>query len=312
MMSGTAPLLTVMKVLAVGLALLAVAAKQAEAAFPGENGKIAFYKFVAGQHDNIFDANTNGSGLQQITSYKTTENSPAWSPNGKKLLFEKLFPNHDPGMRNTEIVLKNIQTGHTRRLTHNSVYDLAPAFSPDGTKLVFARNTSSGRAIYTMNLNGTGVHRLAEKPDVLFDNPAWSPDGSKIAFERNEKLWVMNADGTNKKKVTTEPSQGEEQPDWSPDGSEIAFVRHVVNKASEIYAIKPDGTGLRNITNTPKVYEGAPAYSPNGKRIAFTHFDTETNLNDIWTTRAADGSNPMQVTNTPNEEEFAPSWQPLP
>jgi Tol biopolymer transport system component len=40
--------------------------------------------------------------------------------------------------------------------------------------------TESGD-IYTMNPNGTVVHRLTNHPEQDFE-PAWSPDGSKIAF----------------------------------------------------------------------------------------------------------------------------------
>jgi len=101
-------------------------------------------------------------------------------------------------------------------------------------------------------------------------------------------------------------------PDWSPDSTEIAFRRDISGKASDIYAVKPDGTGLRNITKTPLVYEGDPTWSPNGRRIAFVRNDPQTSQNDIWTVRAADGSDPVQVTDTPTVSEYAPTWQPIP
>jgi hypothetical protein len=40
--------------------------------------------------------------------------------------------------------------------------------------------------------------------------------------------------------------------------------------------------------------------------------DPQTSHNDIWTVRAADGSDPVRVTDTPTVSEYAPTWQPIP
>ena len=60
------------------VALPVVAAGPAGAAFPGQNGKIAFVSNRAGSND-IFSANLDGSGLVNLTaSAGVDELKPAW------------------------------------------------------------------------------------------------------------------------------------------------------------------------------------------------------------------------------------------
>ncbi len=89
--------------------------------------------------------------------------------------------------------------------------------------LVF--QTSMGGDIYTVNVDGSNLQRIADGMD-----PTWSPDGSRIAFIRWREprgVWVADIDSTgaatNEWRVFdwSEPRWTS----WSPDGEEILFSR---------------------------------------------------------------------------------------
>jgi TolB protein len=299
------------------VALLAVSEEEAQAAFPGKSGKIAFYKQTVEGPDELFVVNSDGLGQQNITNTPdVSETTPAWSPDGKKLVYQLHPPRRGA---DTEIAIIHVKSGSKRKITDNSYQDLHPAWSPDGTEIVFVNQSATTNDLYTMKRDGSGPRQLTDSTYNEF-SPAWSPDGTKIAFSRNNSqtnhsdIWTVRAaDGSNPKNLTgTDTGSDENDPDWSPDGTKIAFTLDASGKASDIYVVRSDGTGLRNVTKTPLVYEGDPAWSPNGRRIAFLRNDPQTSQNDIWTVRAADGSDPMQVTDTPSVSEFAPTWQPIP
>jgi hypothetical protein len=65
-------------VLACGL----LVAPPAQAAFPGQNGKIAFVRA-----SQVWTVNPNGTGEVQITSSASASTQPEWSPDGTKIVF---------------------------------------------------------------------------------------------------------------------------------------------------------------------------------------------------------------------------------
>jgi hypothetical protein len=69
-------------------AVLAVS-REAEATFPGKNGKIAYVAFrLTNGAAEIYTINPGRGGKTQIThSYNTTEFSPSYSPDGKKIAY---------------------------------------------------------------------------------------------------------------------------------------------------------------------------------------------------------------------------------
>ena len=92
----------------------------------------------------------------------------------------------------------------------------ATASKPAG-RLAF--QTTMGGDIYTINVDGSGLQRVADGMD-----PTWSPDGSQIAFNRWSEprgVWLTNADGTEKHRIFdwSEPRWTS----WSPDGQQVLF-----------------------------------------------------------------------------------------
>jgi hypothetical protein len=154
---------------AVGILLLTmlVVGKPAEAAFPGQNGKIAFESNRDGAANfEIYAINPNGTGLDRLTNNTQGDRSPAWSPDGNKIAFQS----------NEEIYTMNANGTGLDRLTNNTQEDESPAWSPDGNKIAFASNRDGNYEIYAMNANGTQLDRLTNNP-----KDDYSPDWQRLS-----------------------------------------------------------------------------------------------------------------------------------
>ena len=59
----------------------------AEATTPGPNGRIAFASTTDGNSE-LYSVNGDGSAERRLTWTLATEQSPAWSPDGARLVYE--------------------------------------------------------------------------------------------------------------------------------------------------------------------------------------------------------------------------------
>jgi dipeptidyl aminopeptidase/acylaminoacyl peptidase len=308
-------------VVAVLLLTLVAAEKPAQAAFPGQNGKIAFRSW-----GDIFVVNPDGTGLANLTNDGTEymDFSPVFSPDGTKIAFER----YRYGKKNTEIYVMNTDGTGLVRLTNHPAYDGGPAFSPSGTKIAFSSNRDRfdpvsdrfGPAdIYTMNADGSGVKRLTELGN-LEGNPTWSPDGEKIAYtayfgphERGGfEIFIVDADGTEQPINLTGEALGESpgwgddmEAAWSPDGKRIGYIRRCctgeagddfTSERGDVYAMNPDGTERIPLTDTPYPWQVSSfAFSPDGNKMVYNVAGRGITIAD------ADGSDPQPIV-TPSGE----------
>jgi len=202
--------------------------------------------------DDIWVVHADGTGLRRLTSSPMTENEPAWSPDGRKIIFTR-----DPGYELPEIWVMNADGSAKRRLTRDANRDDDPAWSPDGSKIAFASSALDSfidSNIYVMQADGSGRRLLASGHGEHFGlyEPGWSPDGTRIVFAQDDEIWIMNADGSDRRRLTevADYSWADKEPDWSPDGRWIVFEREGSDsdyKWSGVLLVRPDGTDLRRL-----------------------------------------------------------------
>src|SRR5688572_16674526 len=161
------------RTVAIMIALGALAAvAPAHAAYPGENGRVAFVS--SGQ---IWTVNGDGSDLQQVTNPTSPafDADPSWSPDGTRIAFSRGgFPTQDLYIVNAD------GSGVTLLATNGQ----DPTWSPDGTEIAFVPSPSH-TTLYRINADGTN-RRL--EADILIGyeccvtEPAWSPRRDLLAF----------------------------------------------------------------------------------------------------------------------------------
>jgi TolB protein len=220
---------------------------------------------------------------------------PVWSPDGKHIAFQRLAGPLRPkgatletakAIYRDELVVTDPNGRHERTLVWLGPWRGDPqsqAWSPDGKRLVFigkymkSKTNGTGcecRALYVVNANATGLHRILSPGLRPGGRPDWSPDERTILFRTH--------------------------PGGDPSGY-----------GANLYTIRPDGTGLHQLTrfsSHARVLDGS--YSPDGKSIVFETSSGAVGgeLTDIFVMNA-DGTNARPITRTRNFETGA-DWGP--
>src|SRR5690242_10110419 len=167
----------------VGTAATLLVAAPASATTPGDNGRIAFRRFLNPERTSgaVFTIRPDGRGEIQVTHPPEgfVDRNPDVSPDGTRIVFERQGVACDPACNTREIWVVDADGGHARALTptppgtdcDGTVCDHSPAWSPDGRFVAFGRDAGpfgadglvERLALYIMRADGTGIRRLTQK-----------------------------------------------------------------------------------------------------------------------------------------------------
>jgi TolB protein len=264
---------------------IGVAAAHAQAAFPGENGEIA-YIYDDFEIETAQICTIPGGCITQVNGPIARE--PAWSPNGQMIAF------WDEISEGSFTINEDNSAGHSI-----GAFAYSPAWSPAARgKIVLV-----DAGLTTVNVDGSGFAQLTNNDTD--GSPDWSPDGSQIAFTRttdgNREIHVISPD-TGQETRLTNSAANESSPDFSPDGSKIIF-----SAGNQLHTMYADGTG-----RTPLSLAGInPSWSPDEQMIVYEVI--ESDFSSSIRTADADGTDPtIRRASSVFDAVSDPDWQPLP
>jgi len=242
---------------------------EADAAFPGKNGRIAYNSGGV-----IYTIDPDGSAKTKVTNTRVSGYPIDYSPSGKTITYtsyEGFNDGKDTGPRkDAEIYTVNVGGGGRTNVTNNNRGDEASSYSPEGKRIAYTHWDGHDLEIYTINTDGTGEFRVTDNRTNEF-TPSYSPDGKKILFSGEERkvlrndaveIYTIGIHGKNRVQLT-ENATNDYFPDYSPDGRRIAYSGSG-EKGTKIYTISARGGDKIKLT------EGNdPDYSPDGKKIVY-------------------------------------------
>ena len=236
--------------------------------------------------------------------------SPAWSPDGKQVVYEKV--DYTPRPQNQ--LLYSWDPDYEYRYT-----DVFPSFSKDGTLLITNKDLDSSiaimnadgsnkRVVFKAEANCTGNQPAAcSAADGVAFGPNWSPDGQWIVFgfgsflqarrTGGAKIMIIRRDGTGLKALTSgTPNAG--FPSFSADAKEVVYRSWGPNEDG-LRIMNLETREVRVLTNGR---DNLPYWSPDGSRIVFTR-GQDKNF-DIYTIKP-DGSDLRRLTFFPANDAHA-------
>jgi TolB protein len=219
----------------------------------------------------IFVMASDGTRLRQLTHNKTPDGMPAWSADGKSILFL-------PGghmQEHPQWYRVALEGGRARPAEHGPA-NPDSVQSPDGRLAVYTRpegdapaggHMHGGPSVLFIKTGSAAPRRVS--PPGHAEEPRLSPDQLWVVFEHRRPgdelieslLYLVASDGSTPARQLTAGTN----PSWSPDGRRILFKSwDSARRTLVITTISPDGSNLRLLA------DGAlPSWSPDGSKILF-------------------------------------------
>lgn len=254
---------------------------------------LTFAKDESKSKRNIWIVSPTGKHLRQITSLKGIAMSPAWSPDGRYIVFSHIddgshalgvwqsangkvqrirFPGNTvigPSFMPDNKVAVSLSSGsqpdiylldhrfkRERVLEDSSAIDVSPTFDHSGTKMVFTSNRLGGPQIFLKDFS-TGTTTRVSKTGSYNTEPTISPDGTVVAYTKGtpegHRIFVHDLVTGIERQVSFGPGR-DEQPSFAPDSYFLSFVSNRTG-VKQIYLItRHGGTAKRVPTGNGNAY----------------------------------------------------------
>jgi Tol biopolymer transport system component len=227
--------------------------------------------------------------------------SPAWTEDGKEILFIRSVGNANAG-GDTAMYRVSVDGGEPRRVSFAGDNPWFLGIARRGNRMAFTRlhrDTNIYRAAFEANGTIREAGQAIISSSRRDDTASYSPDGTHIAFASNRtgpmEVWIAQADGADPIQLTTAPDWADVgDPQWSPDGSKVAYrARAKADSAMNIFVVSSSGGTPQPLTAGPAT-EDSPSWSADGRWVYFASDRGESSWN-IWKV-AASGGPVTQVT----------------
>ncbi len=273
----------------------------------GGSGQIAFASSENGARPQIWLLDITASSPQQVTHVADGACQPAWSPDGKRLVFITPCLREQDEYPGAVLFLINADGSQLEPLPSLPGGDFDPAWSPDGSQIAFTSLREGTAHIFTMQLSDHKVERLSGAFSAD-RRPAWSPDGQHIAFESTRlgqnQVWTMGAKGEAPAEFTRLSEGAAFNPVWGLDASVLYYNRD--SGLPWIYARRTGSTQNPEAKLTDLRPVLRPRISADGQWIVYESWSGSSHDLFIMTIT---GINHQAVTNDANYD-FNPVWKP--
>jgi TolB protein len=170
---------------------------------------------------DIFVMDTDGSGVERLTTDGVYKGFLDWSPDGASLIYSTAV---DQPYADRDIWELDLRTRAKRPLVTGPQADSDPSFSPTGDRLAFSRVVRDGNVgrsnVYLSDRMGLKQEQVGDDRISRGMAPSWSPDGQWLVVQDLVRhsatgLFLISTDGTTRKRLVYSGAW-EAIPRWRP------------------------------------------------------------------------------------------------
>ena len=263
----------------------------------------------------------------RLTTHADHDLSPAWSPDGRFLVFARTSYESPawtalPMVTEYEIFLMPAIGGPTRKVAETSYPKTA--WPPDGQGIIGSARPSPEQppALFVFPTDGSERRQLTWPPsEALYGDvdPAVSPDGRSLAFyrrvgARSGPLLTldMSKDSVPRGAATEWNRSGRSKAAaWAPNGRDLIVVnRQRSFLADRLVRLSPEEPDIPRPLAIGTMAATDPAIAAKANRLVFTQFQWNVNLAALRRTGAADGSWRTDPFPSSTRVEDSPHYSP--
>jgi Tol biopolymer transport system component len=299
------------------------APERAEAAFPGDNGKVVFELSCV----DDFECETSDNGIFEVTDEGIArltsdpgDQSPAWSSDGEWLAFSRCDD------IDCDIWMARADGSEETQVTDDSSSnEWEPSWAPGANKVVFrscpVNSGPNSCELWVVDLDAVSATMLTDNARLEQD-PAWAPNGRRLNFEAGKcknnpvgqphctyknppQIYKLNPNSEVKAEKITHMEKGARDPNYSPGGRRIVFN----DDGGRLFTISPKGTGLRKFGLAGSDGINDADYSPNALFLIMTVYIGDEAGIYTWN---LENDETESLFEHPYLWPDSPAWQPVP
>jgi len=275
--------------------------------------------------NNIYVMDDDGGNVQRLTFIQRpgTDGNPAWSPDGKRIAFQRNV-SEDTRLQLLQLFVIDNDGSNLEQLTDDNAHFSEPSREHDGRHIAFSSNRNIGLDIYVIDIFTREIRQLTHTSALRerAANPSWSPDGKYIAYrygkppDGSTTIYVMNADGTRQHPLVPVDEWMRYSPRWSPDSKSVLYFEALYAPGpvefkldSNNVVIQKHGARDRRILKTPQKWLiHDVCWTDNGKQVliaAEEHAAPDRQI-EIYRYNLSND----KITNITNdlEDDWSPDW----